>query len=617
MMANTATDWHQVTKQEPCAICGKGDWCTVSDDGEVAGCMRTAEGSFKSTNGQYFHRLRESPKRSTATQAQTAIRETIRGKSFDGRDDLIRNIARQIDGELVGEWTYQHADGTEALRVCRFDVGDDKQFRPIHRNGEGWKAGDPPIKKLPLYRLPHLNGRKRKYVCEGEKAADAAVALGLPATTSAHGSKSASKSDWGPIADGEVIVLPDNDDAGATYARDVAREVMKVNSGAVVKIVHLPHLPHRGDIVEYIETNEDSEPHRLAATIEAMADQADPYTDANVEKQWPPIGVDELMKHGTLQTDWMWHGYVARQSITALIGLWKSGKTTLGAHLIAAIANGGGTVGTAVSGGSVLVVSEEPAAIWHERCAGLDINVGVSFILRPFKGRPTMATWYELIDELAAHAKAGRADLVVLDPWQSLNPCENENDAAEMMAALSPLHRVTEAGAGVLLLHHPRKGDGSEGQASRGSGALPGFVDVLAEFRRHNPEQADDTRRVLKAYSRYSETPAELVLDLTDDGYVAVGTRTEATEADRLDVIEQMLHAADKPLTPDAVFENWTDPDMPRPCKRSIRYAMNKGFQDDKWDRTGSGRRSDPYRYFPLPAPKTPHRAGNELQTMA
>jgi len=46
----------------------------------------------------------------------------------------------------------------------------------------------------------------------------------------------------------------------------------------------------------------------------------------------------------------------------------------------------------------------------------------------------------------------------------------------DFLHSLSPL---TAAGMAVWLQHHPRKGRTPSGQASRGSGALPGFVDIL------------------------------------------------------------------------------------------------------------------------------------------
>lgn len=73
-----------------------------------------------------------------------------------------------------------------------------------------------------LYRLPDVMMADRIYITESKEAADAARTVGLTATTAPHG-KNAGKIDWSPLADKAVVVLPDHDAAGETYARDVAR----------------------------------------------------------------------------------------------------------------------------------------------------------------------------------------------------------------------------------------------------------------------------------------------------------------------------------------------------------------------------------------------------------
>lgn len=60
--------WVRVTRGAPCPICDHGDWCRVSADGALAGCMRVQEGSFKSREGRdgstvYLHRLVGGPRR--------------------------------------------------------------------------------------------------------------------------------------------------------------------------------------------------------------------------------------------------------------------------------------------------------------------------------------------------------------------------------------------------------------------------------------------------------------------------------------------------------------------------------------------------------------------------
>src|SRR3712207_5979213 len=49
----------RVTKKSPCPICGKPDWCTVTQDGGLALCMRVSAGSVKQAQNRAFvHVLR-------------------------------------------------------------------------------------------------------------------------------------------------------------------------------------------------------------------------------------------------------------------------------------------------------------------------------------------------------------------------------------------------------------------------------------------------------------------------------------------------------------------------------------------------------------------------------
>src|SRR5262249_28605929 len=61
-LMSSSRRWVRVTRAHPCPICGHGDWCRISADGALAGCMRTSEGSFRSWEGRdgsivHLHRL--------------------------------------------------------------------------------------------------------------------------------------------------------------------------------------------------------------------------------------------------------------------------------------------------------------------------------------------------------------------------------------------------------------------------------------------------------------------------------------------------------------------------------------------------------------------------------
>ena len=76
--------------------------------------------------------------------------------------------------------------------------------------------------------------------------------MGLVATTSAHGSKSAGKTDWTPLAGKECVLLPDNDDAGRSYADEVVAILSTLTPLSVVKIIELPDLPPGGDMADFV-----------------------------------------------------------------------------------------------------------------------------------------------------------------------------------------------------------------------------------------------------------------------------------------------------------------------------------------------------------------------------
>jgi hypothetical protein len=123
-------------------------------------------------------------------------------------------------------WRYTNAEGQTAFCVLRYSEADGrKSVLPLCWFAKGWRSKHWPAPR-PLYNLDKIVARPDApiIVCEGEKAGDAAV-LVFPksiATTSSGGSNAAAKTDWTPLAGRCVCVWPDNDEAGARYAREVA-----------------------------------------------------------------------------------------------------------------------------------------------------------------------------------------------------------------------------------------------------------------------------------------------------------------------------------------------------------------------------------------------------------
>lgn len=309
--------------------------------------------------------------------------------------------------------------------------------------------------------------------------------------------------------------------------------------------------------------------------------------------EFRPVPITELGP--AKPPSWIWPGYIARGHITLFSGLWKAGKSTMIAHLLRDIERGGGLAGEAQPV-EALVVTEESSTIWTLRRDQLGLGSGIYIAARPFLTRPSSEDWQALIGRVVDHVRSTGCRIVVFDTLAALWPVQNENDAADVGAALMPMHAITEAGAAVLMVHHLRKGDGTEAQAARGSGALTSAVDIIIELRRYNPEESTDRRRILRAYGRFDDVPPEAVLELREGEYVGLGDKAQANREDRARTILSLLPASPPGLTAEDVRENW--PAEPKPGKRAVELALADGAQNGRWASAGRGVKGDPRRFW-------------------
>lgn len=332
-----------------------------------------------------------------------------------------------------------------------------------------------------------------------------------------------------------------------------------------------------------------------------------PIEKGSARNEWDPVPIEDLGP--AVPPDWVWPGYVAKQHITLFVGLWKAGKTTLLTHVFRDLKTGGGLIGTSVGGARVLLVTEEGPTLWTQRRDALGLGGIVDVLIRPFMTKPDHAAWRRFLDHLTGLVASRGYDLVVFDTLSNLWPVMNENDAGEVGAALMPLRVLSDAGPALMLIHHPRKGGGEEAQATRGSGALPGFVDVIMELGRYAKDDIHDRRRVLRTYSRFEESPPESVIELTDAGYVVVGDRAQVKKDDRFDDIEGRLPSEGNGLSVDDLLVGWPEP---KPGKRKLADDLADGAAKGRWVKTGTGVKGDPFRYRRPTGfdSRTPHSLG-------
>ncbi len=295
------------------------------------------------------------------------------------------------------------------------------------------------------------------------------------------------------------------------------------------------------------------------------------------------------------EVSWIAEPWVARGSITELAGKVKqAGKTTLLAHLVAAVLDGCEFLGRPTTRTPVFWLTEQNPTSFRQvlRRAGL-LNRDDLHVL--FWHETLGIPWEEVVRAVLAEAQRQGAGLLAVDTLGQFAGLkgDTENSSGDALAAIQPLQAAAAAGLGILVNRHERKGGGEVGESGRGSSAFSGAVDVVLVLRR--PEgQPRPTIRQIVALSRFDETPPELLIELRADGYVALGTAKDIAHREARQAIlrEAPTDQADA-LTIDELLERISG------MKRTVaQKALAELVQDSLLRRIGAGVKGDGYRYL-------------------
>jgi len=152
---------------------------------------------------------------------------------------------------IESEYNYTDANGVVLFQVVRSYGKGFKQRKPDGFGGYEW--GVQGVQKV-LYRLQELvNSHGIVYIVEGEKDADNLMAHELIATTNSGGAGKWMAAYSESLRGRDVVILPDNDDAGRKHAAIVASSLHGIAQS--VKIVELKGLKEKGDVSDYLAGN--------------------------------------------------------------------------------------------------------------------------------------------------------------------------------------------------------------------------------------------------------------------------------------------------------------------------------------------------------------------------
>jgi len=427
--------------------------------------------------------------------------------TFTTAADAVAELERQ-HGPRATAWTYHNAGGESVGLVVRWNLPNgEKDIRPVSKTPAGWIIGGMGEPRPP-YRLPELLAKpgERVFVCEGEKATDAAAGLGYLATTSPHGCKSAGKADWTPLAGREVVILPDADEAGAKYAAEVAAILAKLDPPAAVRIVDTGpkgmNLAQKGDMADWVER------HRAAGHAEAAMreDLEALVVKASAAKASGPVLLC-LADVEPREVRWLWPGRVPLGRITLLVGRPGEGKSFLTTDMAARVTTGTPWPdGSDCPAGSVILVSAEddPGDTIRPRLDAHDADVHKVHLLSAVRRVGADGEAHEVMFTLADVVALEMAlkthpdcRLIVVDPIGSfLGGDTDAHRDNEVRGVLAPVARLAEKyGPAVLVVAHRRKSAGSiADDLALGSRAFTGIARAVWHLTR---DTENKNRRLL------------------------------------------------------------------------------------------------------------------------
>jgi RecA-family ATPase len=327
-----------------------------------------------------------------------------------------------------------------------------------------------------LYRLPELlaaDPAEIIFICEGEKDADRLADAGLIATTNPGGAGKFT-ADFAPaLAGRRVIVLQDNDEAGANHVAAVL-DVVRATAASAASLL-LPGLPPKGDVSDWLANGGSAfELKRLAEKM--LHKPVDTFAIADLSA-WA--------QHEPEPKSFRMAGIIPEGEVTLFTGPGGTNKSTFGLQLCAASAAGKAMLGIAVEPGPALyVTAEDDDRENHWRLRKIAHAIGTT--LDGLAGKLSVVSLRgRLNNELATFDAEGKlrpapafallratieqagAKLIVLDNVGHLY-IGNENDRGQVTGFINLLYQLCrELGVTIVLIGHPNKaGDSYSGSTA-------------------------------------------------------------------------------------------------------------------------------------------------------
>lgn len=181
-----------------------------------------------------------------------------------GKDEVSRTLGLQIKGRLELEFIYDYLDeeGNTIFQELRYRCPNGKKRIYFKRpdGNAGWKWTLEGIERV-VYDLPHLIEASERdcyvFLVEGPPKVEVLKEWGYIATCNPGGAGNW-RDDYKDYFKGlDVIIVPDNDDAGYKWFRKIFKSLNEVVNS--IKLIQLPDIDWREDIVDWIKKGHTKE----------------------------------------------------------------------------------------------------------------------------------------------------------------------------------------------------------------------------------------------------------------------------------------------------------------------------------------------------------------------
>jgi 5S rRNA maturation endonuclease (ribonuclease M5) len=349
-----------------------------------------------------------------------------------------------------------------------------KQFRQFMSGGQG--IPDP----RPLYNIPDIVSADKVIWVEGEKCADALNELGYTATCTIGGAgmlseNTASKFDFTPLRNKDLILWPDNDEAGKKLAKIVEAQAKNAGAKSTVMLQIPSTKPEKWDAADAIE--EDFNIKKFLKDHESKVKKPISLLDDS-------LIVDKYFIGAAPEQKFLIGNTIPLGVPVVFAAAGDSGKGMMTLDLAMKVASGasmqnafGGLV--AEHGDAIIITAEDDKDEMHRRISRLDPmryretydhklrvlplpNLGGVFpIMQKFDNTYLMGEEFSRIYDQMLEME--NLKLIVIDPLASFVHADVNADPAAGAAFMGLLAQMaTETGATVMVNHHMAKVDAKE-----------------------------------------------------------------------------------------------------------------------------------------------------------